>query len=552
MMTPSRKRGTMLALLVIVSCSRAPTASTHAAAGVAAEGDRRVSAAAAGDLKNGPIEIELVRIAQTNGVPAFYANAGGEYSVWPDLEVEIYIQIWKSDTLLAEAPRLIVDWGLGGGFEERDRVHCGPCKLAHIYRAEGRHAVTVTMDDRAGGVTSRMFILNVEDRATAVTAPQCIPSGSQEVINRALSETGNVAVLCQGAVFELTESVVMRGNGQRIFTQGLPTDDRRAVLRLASPALTTAVVMKDRSDAVLSHVVVDGNRPGLGYYGIGGALVSAGGASRGQTIRSVKIQEPRGWTSLHLIEGDGSGACTGAVVENNSVGPAGSSDGTWSDGISMACRDSTVRGNQIVDATDGGIVVFGAPGTVVENNTIRAITRRMLGGINLVDYQPYQGDFRGTIVRNNLIEAASAPIQIAMAMGLRPWVCLADGVADHEFLLYGGTVTGNTLRGSLMRYGLAVDGVRDWVVKDNVDIAAHTGITSRSCRGRRPTPPQGMQFYRPRSSGVFQLDFGEAQLESALWAMEPPPGLVAEAYQGVDRAQLNSPSYRSSVAVRVR
>jgi hypothetical protein len=538
-----KERSAVFAALLIICSPDGPPAPTTLAAAQVSD---------AGDVKHGPIEIDLVRIAQANGVPALYANAGGEYTVRPDREVEIHVQIWRSDTVLAVVPRLIIDWGVGGGVDERDRIHCGPCSLNRTYTTEGKYAVTVTMDDRAGGVTSRAFTLKVEDPATPPTATQCLGSGNQDVINRALSQAGSVALLCQGAVFELTESVVMRASGQRIYTEGLPTDARRAVLRLASPALTTAVMMTDRSDAVLSHVIIDGNRPGLGYYGIGGALVNAGGVSRGQTIRFVKIQEPRGWTSLHLIEGNASGACNRAVVEDNEIGPAGNSDGTWADGISLACRDSTVRRNQIVDATDGGIVVFGAPGSVVEQNTVRARTRTLLGGINLVDYQPYQGDFSGTIVRNNLIEAASAPIHIAMAMGVRPWVCLADGVGDNEFLLYGATVTGNTLGGALMRYGLAVDGVRNWVVTDNVDVAAHTGTPTQSCRGRHPASPRGMQFHGARSFGLFQPDFAEAQLESALWAMGPPPRVLAVAYQGVGRAQLNSPSYRSSVAIDLR
>ena len=42
----------------------------------------------------------------------------------------------------------------------------------------------------------------------------------------------------------------------------------------------------------------------------------------------------------------------------------------WADGISFAGSDGLIAGNLIVDATDGQIVIFGAPGTLVENNTI--------------------------------------------------------------------------------------------------------------------------------------------------------------------------------------
>jgi parallel beta-helix repeat protein len=41
-----------------------------------------------------------------------------------------------------------------------------------------------------------------------------------------------------------------------------------------------------------------------------------------------------------------------------------------------------VQNNVIVDATDGGIVIFGAPFSTIRNNTIGVKTRTTLGGIN--------------------------------------------------------------------------------------------------------------------------------------------------------------------------
>jgi hypothetical protein len=76
------------------------------------------------------------------------------------------------------------------------------------------------------------------------------------------------------------------------------------------------------------------------------------------------------------------------------LGPAGQPDGTWADGISLACTDSVVRNNTIVDATDGAIVIFAAPGSIIEDNVIRAETRTLLGGIKLVDYAVYGGATR--------------------------------------------------------------------------------------------------------------------------------------------------------------
>ena len=366
-------------------------------------------------------------------------------------------------------------------------------------------------------------ITMIEPPIPTATQEPCLAGGDQDTINARLNGPGKAAVLCQGAVFELTDSVVIDADRQQIYTEGFPSDERRAILRIVSPDLATAVIMRDYSDVVLSHVIVDGNRPNLGYKG-GDALVYAGGSSSGQTIRHVRIMEPRSWSALHLIQGHPSPnpPCSNALVEDNEIGPAGSSDETWADGLSLACTNSIVRNNRITDATDGGIVIFGAPGSVIEGNIIRAETRTLLGGINMVDYDPYDGSYTGTVVRNNVIESSGAVIRIGLGMGVRVWGCWP---ADTDKTLYGGTVTGNVLRGEKMQYGFAVDGVRDWTVLDNLDEAVHSGIPSVDCGGRLASAPAGFQFYPPRAVGVFQPEFAESFLELALWAIvSPRPG----------------------------
>lgn len=100
------------------------------------------------------------------------------------------------------------------------------------------------------------------------------------------------------------------------------------------------------------------------------------------------------------------------------------------DGISIACQASTVTGNVVTDATvrsslsssgsfavhpphfalstqDGGIVIFGSPGTKVFGNTIQSVNRQLMGGINMVDWSPFSGSFLGTEVTGNTIIAQS-------------------------------------------------------------------------------------------------------------------------------------------------
>ncbi|MFO7584241.1 MAG: right-handed parallel beta-helix repeat-containing protein, partial [Anaerolineales bacterium] len=249
------------------------------------------------------------------------------------------------------------------------------------------------------------------------------------------------------------------------------------------------------------------------------------GSSDGQVIRYVKLIEPRSWSALHLIQGHPSPEppCRNALVELNEIGPAGQSDETWADGISLACTNSIVRNNQITDATDGAIVVFGSPGSVIENNLIRAETRTLLGGINMVDFGAYDGNYTGTIVRNNIIWAKDAVIRIGLGMGPRVWGCFP--VSHPEDTVYGGTVTGNVLRGEKMQYGFIADGVRDWTVLDNRSEATHSGSPTVDCRGRVAALPAAFQYHPPRADGVFQSEFSQASLELALWAIRSPlPG----------------------------
>jgi parallel beta-helix repeat protein len=101
----------------------------------------------------------------------------------------------------------------------------------------------------------------------------------------------------------------------------------------------------------------------------GGGNIEMGGPNSNQVIEYVHSYDPRGWTCLHVTEGALN--CNNVTVQNNDVGPAGSdSFQQWADGISVSCRNSIVRNNMVKNPTDGGIVLFGSPGTQVYNNTI--------------------------------------------------------------------------------------------------------------------------------------------------------------------------------------
>lgn len=351
----------------------------------------------------------------------------------------------------------------------------------------------------------------------------CIESGTEAEINAALDGAGAKAVLCAGAEFTLHDSVTLTAPDQEVSTEGLPTDASRATLTIANPDLTMAINGGGKNGAVVRNIQVDGNRPELGHLE-GEALIRMGGygsdqdaAGSNQTLRNVVARDTRSWSTVQFHEGtvtDDVPLCQNGTIVDNTIGPAGHAEpgGTWGDGISLACGNTVVRGNTIVDATDGGIVVFGAPGSTIEENTIVANNRVLLGGVNMVDFDPVNGNYEGTVVRNNTIDARGALIKVGIAMGWQVWGC---GTGTN----HGGTVTGNTLTGDHFGYGFAVNGVRDWTVLDNVDESTHVGTPGEGCGGL-PSEPAGFQVQAAESSDL-QPEFTDAKLDYVLGLTEP-------------------------------
>ena len=342
---------------------------------------------------------------------------------------------------------------------------------------------------------------------------RCVPSGTQEDINARLRRAGDVALLCAGSVFDLTSPVVFSADGQQVHTEGFPTDDRRARLRLASPFAVMAVYMLNRSNVMLRNVIVDGNQPNLGPAQ-GQALILAGGSGSGEVIREIQAVESRTWATIQLFESldGGVSRCTNQLVENSEIRSA------FGSGIALACTNSVVRNNTITDIGAVGIIIFGAPGSLVEGNILRAETRGMFSGINMVDPIVYNGNYTGVQVHANVIDAAGATIRLAVGMGYRIWFCV-DPNDPTDYTFFGATVTDNILRGAYMQYGFAVDGVRDWTVTGNQDFATHSGTPMAICNGQVPSPPAGFQFHQARAQGVFQHEFVDANLEGAVWAI---------------------------------
>jgi parallel beta-helix repeat protein len=365
--------------------------------------------------------------------------------------------------------------------------------------------------------------------AASVTTA-CIRSGSDAAIQAALTGPGAVASLCPHSIFQLSNTVTLTAPHQVIQTQGLPVGSARAKLEIVSKNLTIAIAGTNESDVTIRNIQVSGERARLGFVPpppVGGALMEMGGDATGQTIEHVYAHDPRSWSTLHMFEGSSRlpPGCEHARILDNTIGPAGFPVGRWADGISMACGHTLVEGNKIIDATDGGIVVYGADGSTIRDNTIIASTRTLLGGINMVD----SGfDYQGTTVTHNVIDAKGALIKVGIGEG-NVWFC--DKYKPYQ-VESGATVTDNILEGKHMGYGLAVSQVRDWRVTGNIDKSTHVGyVAVKECNGGgRNSRPAGFQVQSATDS-TLQRNFAQHQhLSYVLGLSVHPPTISLRAH----------------------
>ena len=323
---------------------------------------------------------------------------------------------------------------------------------------------------------------------------------------QAVLDSGEDLVLQKGAVYEITKTLRYKKPGQKICTHGARYPSEYATLRIADRELMMLVNAGSVSNAVLERVTCDGDRYHLSVVpkpemGGGGqpAMVHFGGdGGHGQVVRDCVFMSTRTWSSLKLHEG-----ASGILAEDNlffgaGVDPRGNGRDLhevpfgWADGISCAARDSLIRNNLFIDPTDVAVVLYCAPGTVVENNAVASVSRESLGGINLVDGIGYYAldeeqtlfDYRGSVIRNNYIDAYGGHMHISIPVGSVPWVAHWRGK-----ILTGGEVTGNTLAGEAAAYGIAAHGLTNWVITGNTSTATYSGLAEYGDHKNPPDDP---------------------------------------------------------------
>ncbi len=357
---------------------------------------------------------------------------------------------------------------------------------------------------------------------------------SQEVVLpgddlQAVLDRGDDLLLKKGCLYEIKATLKYKVPRQKITTKDAEHISEYATLRIADVNLLQLIDSSQQSYVVLEKVILDGNRYSLGT--VAKSEVTGGGGQppmvffgcpdvgdkkvvnhvSGQKVADCVFMSTRTWSSLQIREG-----ASGCIVENNifigaGVDPRGNGRQkdevpfAWGDAISCAAEKSLVRNNLMLDPTDVGIVFYGAPGSVAEDNVVATISRESLGAMNLVDPIVYnldeeqrRYDYRGTTLRNNYIDAFGARIHIAFPMGPGIWV-----PKNKDKILVGATICGNTIAGGAAAYGFVVNGVDGFNIYDNKSIANYSGI-AEGLRNQPPDEP-GPFIYDPQRIGNSKL-----------------------------------------------
>ncbi|CAE6525158.1 unnamed protein product [Rhizoctonia solani] len=412
-----------------------------------------------------------------------------------------------------------------------------------------------TVPDRPGVSTLRENVPALapnESQAGAIYAPGtyptpelfCFPFGKHTVlhspeygftaksIQQKLDELGpnSTLYLPRGSRWEV-EAMITMYPFQELSTEGYPTAEHEmAWLEAKEECHGHLIFAFGKSGTRIRNILLEGHREKYGHDPDGKCMIILGDVNTcNQVVDRCIIRNPRHWSCLQAFEGS-----TNIRITNNFIGPAGYGadveDGKWADGISFSASDGLVAGNQILDATDGAIVIFGAPGSLITSNTIINRHRLCLGGLNMVDYNPHKGNYNFTRVINNTVRTEGAYIKVGVGMG--PSIL---GTANADSIEEGGIVMRNLIeskdighgKGGL-GYGYAVGSdTANWTCVENVSAPGveYFGDISASLPELIPSPTAFVRDGPAEARGHLQPEFIPGHIE-CLFRITPGPTTV--------------------------
>lgn len=239
-------------------------------------------------------------------------------------------------------------------------------------------------------------------------------------------------------------------------------DGRCAVIKGLSPLLGAnyGLVEITAPKIAVHHIVVDGD---LAQRRHGAEAQACLNATSNRLGMNVTVTGGAGhvfyrMSSLNTVCGSAlafAGVTPGLRLVENYVARAGIKPGsTWADGITVSdSSDSVVRGNEVIDATDVGIILGGCANCDISDNVVAHsdnFASSSFAAFMIYSWPATSGDYTGTVVTRNRIDCAGYRCGFGLLLGDRPW---------NTGTLKGGRYFGNSIKGA--QVGFAVNDATD-------------------------------------------------------------------------------------------
>jgi hypothetical protein len=305
-------------------------------------------------------------------------------------------------------------------------------------------------------------------------------SGLSEAQLQALlgsAQPGGTLYLQQESVVFLTQPLMIPA-GVTLATYGLPNPRQHALMaRLIRASAFPGPMIQINADnnpkpsGSLKSVWVDGQRTQSATF-VSGALNVEIYGGNGGTVDSSFLANSLGWSTLHSYGSLDGYPCAGNTITNNLITAYSSvhANQQWADGLSVGCENTTVQSNEVVDATDVGIVVFTAyPATqrsIASHNSVISAGNSAFGALG---FDPLQNrsagvpDFTGSAISDNTLwSGPNTHFIIGLAVGTRPWY-------GNGSIGSGAAAIANTTAGIPTRFGagIVVSGMDNATVQEN-------------------------------------------------------------------------------------
>lgn len=299
---------------------------------------------------------------------------------------------------------------------------------------------------------------------------------------------GTSVDLTQQSVVYLTQPLVLPA-GVTLATYGLPTPHEHAKMArlvraspFAGPMVEINFDNNPNRSGVLKNIWVDGQRERSSTYVYGAINIEIYGGN-GASVQANFIENSLGWSNVHSYGSVDGRPCASNIITDNLITayPSLHFGGNYTDGLSIGCENTLVQRNQIVDATDVGIVIFtaapAAQKSLVTDNTVVSAGNSAYGALAFDPLYspayPANPNFTGaSITGNSVWSSPNTHFIIGLAVGSRPWFgthAVINGRISSGNIGYGASATNNTTAGVQTRFAeaITVSGMDSATVRSN-------------------------------------------------------------------------------------